>query len=170
MQSSMFGNHGLYNRSMNLRFRVLLLAIPLVFFGLPSESSNAITFGCRDVQKKVDSLYTNYIIFKNSETISLKRYAYQEAYRAYWNAQKNYQGMYDFVTKSPKCFKSSFKSNMMKSYSTFYVQVGACDRYGYQICSQWKSSPDLPCEDTRTKQDYIDCIEGQARPDYGYAD
>ena len=155
---------------MTKRLRIVLLLSVLIAVGLPSQNSQAITFGCGKVQKSVSTLNSSFQVYKTRETNLLKSYRYQEAYRAYWNAQKNYKIMYDSVIKSSKCFSVTFRKNLVSSYNSYYQQVGACDRYGYQVCAQWIKTPSMPCDDTRTKQEYIDCIEDQARPVPGYAD
>lgn len=153
---------------MRTRLKVIVIAITSLAFVLPSQSSQAITFGCGSVQKSVNTLNSNFQTYKGKETSLIKSYRYQEAYRAYWHAQKNFKTMYDSVLKSSKCFRGSFRKNLVNNYSSFYKQVGPCDRYGYEICAQWIKAPSMPCDDTRTKQEYIDCIEDQARPDPSY--
>jgi hypothetical protein len=149
-------------------FRVLFVLLALVFLSLPMQQSQAIQFGCGSVQKSVTSLNSKFISNANREQSLIKSYRYKEAYKAYWTAQKDFKTMYDAVLKSSKCFSVSFRKNLISNYSSYYTQVGACDRYGYQICSQWIKAPSMPCDDTRTKEEYIFCMEGQARvnPDY----
>ena len=150
------------------RLKVVLLVSALLVFGLPTQNSQAISFGCGKVQKSVTALNSSFQTYKTREASLIKSYRYQEAYRAYWNAQKNFKTMYDSVLKSSKCFSVPFRQTLINSYNSFYTQVGACDRYGIQICSQWIKTPSGPCDDTRTKEEYIFCMEGQARvnPDY----
>ena len=151
--------------------RVLFVLLALISLNLPMQQSQAISFGCGSVQKSVTALNSKFISYANREQSLIKSYRYQEAYRAYWNAQKNFKSMYDSVLKSSKCFSVPFRKNLISYYSSYYTQVGACDRYGYQICSQWIKAPSMPCDDTRTKQEYIDCMENQARPtDPGHVD
>ena len=150
---------------MKQRFQVLLLVVALLQVGFPMQNSQAISFGCGGVQKSVTTLNASFQAFKNQESSLIKSYRYQEAYRSYWKAQQSFKPMYDAVLKSPKCFTISFRKTLVNSYNSFYTQVGACDRYGYKICSGWIKAPSLPCDNTWTRQDYLDCMENQARPD-----
>jgi hypothetical protein len=148
--------------------RVLIVLFSLVFLNLPIQQSQAIQFGCGSVQKSVTTLNSKFISNVSREKSLIKSYRYKEAYGAYWNAQKDFKTMYDAVLKSSKCFSVSFRKNLINYYSSYYTQVGACDRYGYQICSQWIKPQSMPCDDTRTKEEYIFCMEGQARVNPNY--
>jgi hypothetical protein len=155
---------------MKVLARTCLLSFFLALLLVPMEQGHAISFGCKNVQASVTKLNTSFVINKNNELKLIRNYRYQSAYKAYWNAQKSYKVLYDSVHKSKKCFSASFRQTIGNFYSSYYKQVGACDRYGYQICSAWIKAPSMPCDDAYSTQDFLDCMEDQARPDPEYAD
>ena len=151
------------------RIFILPLLLSLLFGSHSIPSASAITLGCSKAQRDARIFASNFERNKNLEANLFSKGSYQQAYKAYYEAQANFQKLYDAVLKSPKCFSVSQRNAFTKNYNRFYKQVGACDLYGYTICSRWiKPQNSDPCAIYKLARDYQDCIEDHARPDYEY--
>jgi len=129
---------------------------------------SAISIGCSKAQTDARKLSASFEKNKRLESDLYSKARYQDAYRAFYNAQISFRKLYDTVLKSPKCFKVNQRSALTKDYGRFYKQIGACELYGIQICSRWiKPQSVQPCLEYKLARDYQDCIEDHARPTYG---
>lgn len=149
-----------------------LAVVGSLVFGIQiSPIASAITLGCSKVQKDARAFASNFERHKSLELSLYSKRSYKEAYKAFYQAQFNYRKLYDAVLKSPKCFSVSQRNALTKDYKRFYNQIGACDLYGYNICSTWIKPQNIdPCAIYKLAREYQDCIEDNARPDPGYAD
>ena len=153
------------------RLFTLTLVASLILGTQIIPSASAITLGCSKVQKDARVFASNFERNKSLELNLYSKRSYQQAYKAFYQAQVNYRKLYDAVLKSSKCFSASQRNALTKDYKRFYNQIGACDLYGYNICSTWiKPQNSDPCAIYKLARDYQDCIEDNARPDPGYAD
>jgi len=146
----------------------ILLIIGFQMAPVLTTPAAAISIGCSKAQTDARKLSVSFESNRRLEADLYSKARYQEAYRAFYNAQISFRKLYDTVLKSPKCFTVNQRSALTKDYGRFYKQVGACELYGIQICSRWIKPQNVdPCSVYKLARDYQDCIEDHARPTYG---